>query len=79
MQKSIIAAAVLIAALTMSAETSNAVEFSVGPNGLHVGPRHHHRRHFYDSCNRDRDCRIVVRHRTNRFGERVTVRKRICD
>jgi hypothetical protein len=78
MQKAIIAAAVLIAALATSAGTSNAVEFSVGPNGLRVGP-HHHRRHFYDSYNRDRDCRIVVRHRMNRYGERVTVRKRICD
>ena len=48
MQKAIIAAAVLIAALATSAGTSNAVEFSVGPNGLRVGPNHH-RRHFYDS------------------------------
>jgi hypothetical protein len=25
------------------------------------------------------ECRTIVRHRVNRFGERVTVRERVCD
>ena len=25
------------------------------------------------------ECRTIVRHRINRFGERVTVRERVCD
>jgi hypothetical protein len=61
-----------------SAPASNAVEVRVGPNGVHVGQRHHHYdrgRHYRD---RYRDCRTVVRHTVNRYGERVTVRKRVC-
>jgi hypothetical protein len=68
----IIAASLLVAGGTVT--SANAVEFDVGPGGVYVG--HGHRHHFRDY--RD-DCRIVIRHRTNRFGEDVTVRKRICD
>jgi hypothetical protein len=25
------------------------------------------------------ECRIIIRHHLNRFGERVTVRERVCD
>ena len=54
---------------------ANAVDVGVGPNGVYVGPGHH--RDYYD---RDRaDCRVIIDHRTNRFGEDVTVRRRICD
>lgn len=37
--------------------------------------RHNHWRGAYAS---DRGCRIVVTKRINRFGDRVTVRKRVC-
>lgn len=46
-----------------------AVDVEVGPGGVHVGD--HYRGH-------DR-CRTIISHRTNRFGEEVTVRRRVCD
>jgi hypothetical protein len=64
--------------LTLSAGAivpARAIEFGVGPGGVYVGPD---RDRYY----RDRDygyCRTVVEHRTNRFGEDVTVRRRVCD
>ncbi len=45
--------------------SAQAVELDVGPGGVHVG-RHH-------------DCRVIIDHHTNRFGEQVTVRRRVCD
>jgi hypothetical protein len=54
--------------------TANAVEFGVGPGGVYVGPDRP-----YGYYNDDRGCRTVITHRTNRFGERVEVRRRICD
>jgi hypothetical protein len=47
---------------------------------ISVGDRDHWRgdgwrRHHYAY---DRGCRVVVTQRINRFGDRVTVRKRIC-
>jgi hypothetical protein len=64
-----------------AATAAKAVEFDVGPGGVRVGPGYHDR--YY----RDRDayaygrggCRVVIDHRTNRYGEDVTVRRRICD
>ncbi|MEK9281578.1 MULTISPECIES: hypothetical protein [unclassified Bradyrhizobium] len=63
----------MLAAGTMTA--ANAVEFGVGPGGVYVGPD---RYHYYD---RDygSDCRTIISHRTNRFGEDVVVRRRVCD
>lgn len=62
---------------------AKAVEFDVGPGGVYVDPhRDHYRYRDYDAYNRyDRygHCRVVIDHRTNRFGEEVTVRRRICD
>jgi hypothetical protein len=55
--------------------SANAVEFGVGPGGVYVGPGYD--RPYYRDY-RD-DCRIVIRERTNRFGERVRIRERICD
>ena len=49
-----------------------AVDVDVGPGGIHVG-RDHYRYH-----DRDR-CRMIITHRTNRFGDDVTVRRRVCD
>lgn len=71
-----------IAALTLiggGLTAANAVEFDVGPGGVHVGPNYYHDRYYRDY---DRDyggCRTVIRHHTNRYGEDVTVRNRICD
>jgi hypothetical protein len=53
--------------------SANAVEVRVGPGGVYVG---HHPHHYY---NYGGGCRTVITHRTNRFGEDVTVRRRTCD
>ena len=72
----------IIAALTLMAgglTAANAVEFDVGPGGVRVGPDYH--RHYYRDYG-DRDyggCRTIIRHHTNRYGEDVTVRDRVCD
>ena len=62
------------------ATTANAVEFNVGPGGVQVSPDHHR---YYRDYDRDAyggpGCRVVITHHTNRFGEDVTVRRRICD
>jgi hypothetical protein len=78
----------LAALVTLTAGTvtaANAVEFGVGPNGVYVGPGYHRYYRDYD-YDRDRDaynayggCRTIITHRTNRFGEDVTVRRRVCD
>jgi hypothetical protein len=55
---------------------ANALEFGVGPGGVYVGPGDHYYHHrYYDYGG----CRTVITHRTNEFGERVTVRRRVCD
>lgn len=56
--------------------TANAVEFGVGPGGVYVGPDrdYGYRDRYYGN-----GCRTIVEHRTNRFGEDVVVRRRICD
>jgi hypothetical protein len=57
--------------------SANALDVQLGPGGVYVGhDRDHYRDRYYDYAG---DCRIVVTHRTNRFGEDVTVRRRICD
>ncbi len=68
---------VVLAALG-GAGTVNAQGF-----GVYVGSddhpyywRHHHWRGDYAY---EPGCRMVVRSHINRFGERVTVRRRICD
>lgn len=72
-----------IAALSLMAgglTAANAVEFDVGPGGVRVDPGYHHR-YYRDYGDRDYDggCRTVIRHHTNRFGEEVTTRNRVCD
>jgi hypothetical protein len=53
--------------------------------GVYVGTdhpyyyRHHHRHHWRGAYAYEPECRIVVRTHINRWGHRVTVRKRICD
>jgi opacity protein-like surface antigen len=69
-----LAIAALLALTAGTATAANAVEFNVGPGGVRIDPGY---RHYYRD---DRDnCRVVIDHRTNRFGEDVTVRRRICD
>jgi hypothetical protein len=72
----------LAAAATLTAGVGTAayaVEFGIGPGGIYVGPkRHEYREHVYNDDDYNR-CRMVIIHRTNRFGEDVEVRKRICD
>src|SRR5262249_9573494 len=53
--------------------TANAIEFGVGPNGAYVGPDRGYYRDY------GRDCRTIIVHRTNQYGEDVEIRKRICD
>ena len=57
-------------------ELSSQLRIEEGRRGVRVdlgGPRRFERRRF------ERDCRVVVTRRVNRFGERVTERRRICD
>jgi hypothetical protein len=72
----------LAALMTLGAGTvtaAKAVEFDVGPGGVYVGPHRYH--HYYGSYNayRDDNCRVIIDHHINRYGERVTVRRRVCD
>jgi len=64
-------------AIVVGTATAGAVEFNVGPGGVYVGPDEYHR--YYRDRDYGADCRVVVRHHTNRYGEDVTVRRRICD
>ena len=57
-------------ALAVSAGAASAQDIRIGPGGVHVGPRH-----YYDS---DR-CRVIIDHHINADGDRVTVRRRVCD
>lgn len=54
------------------------VNVGVGPGGVYVGVGDEYRRGHWRS-HYARECRVIVRHRINRFGERVTIRKRLCD
>lgn len=75
--KRIILALVASATLAVgAATTANAVEFGVGPGGVYVGPDRDYR---YQDRYYGGSCRTIIEHRTNRFGEDVTVRRRICD
>jgi hypothetical protein len=61
-----------LAAGTMGA--ANAFEFGVGPGGVYVGPGYYHHYGYYGE-----GCRVIVTHRFNRFGDRIVVRRRVCD
>jgi hypothetical protein len=78
--KRIAIVAAVVAATLGTAGAASAVEFNVGPSGVYVGPGHrqHHWRgaRAYDYA---RDCRVIVRRHINHRGERVTVRRRVCD
>ncbi|CAN5202316.1 hypothetical protein BH11PSE4_BH11PSE4_19220 [soil metagenome] len=59
------------------------VRLGIGPSGVHVGVNDHHRGRHHRRWNRHHgyrnDCRVIVRKHINRRGERVVVRKRVCD
>jgi hypothetical protein len=76
MKRILLALSAVAALMAGSAGAASALEFGVGPNGVgvDVGPRYH--RHFYDY---DGGCRVVISHHINRWGNDVTVRRRICD
>src|SRR5215813_2054665 len=44
--------------------SAQAVEFDVGPGGVHVD-----RGHRWDHSYNQSACRIIITHRTNRFGD----------
>ena len=69
-----IAALLTLAAGTVTA--ANAVEFDVGPGGVHVDPGWHHRHYYRDYGD---NCRVIISHHTNRYGDEVTDRRRVCD
>jgi hypothetical protein len=73
--KRVLFALAAAAALTAgSVGAANAFELGIGPGGVHVGPGWH--RHYYDY---EGGCRMIVTHRINPDGDRVTVRRRVCD
>ena len=71
-----IAAAVLGLAAVSTAGTAKAEDFGVS---IRAGDSHyrHHGHHWRGDY--ARACRTIVTHRINGRGDRVTVRKRICD
>lgn len=76
MKQSIFAIAAVLALAAGSVTAAKAVEFDVGPGGVRVEPGHHHHWRYRDY---GQNCRVVIDHHTNRFGEDVRVRRRICD
>ena len=76
MKRYLIALAALATLTAGAVTTANAVEFGVGPGGVYVNPdRPYYRYHDEYGGN----CRIVIVHRTNSYGEDVVIRRRICD
>jgi hypothetical protein len=61
-----------------SVAAANAIELHVGPGGVYFGP-HRHYYDYYRGYDHDRTCRVIVTHHFNRWGNEVTVRRRICD
>jgi hypothetical protein len=76
MRRAMTAAALATAAvLGFVPVAAQAIEIHVGrDHGWHH--RHHHRWHGPYARG---DCRVIITHRTNHRGERVTVRRRVCD
>lgn len=72
MKRILLALSAAAALMAGSAGAASALDFHVGPGGVGVGE--HHRYYDYDG-----DCRTVISHHINRFGNDVTVRRRICD
>lgn len=75
MKRALLALSAIAALGVGTIGAANALDFDVGPGGVYVGPNHYHHR-YYDEYG---GCRTVITHRTNEFGNSVTVRRRICD
>lgn len=69
--KRILLALAATAVLAVSAGAASAQDIRLGPGGVRIEPRHH----YYDM---DR-CRTIIDRRINADGDRVTVRRRVCD
>lgn len=74
MKRYILALAAVVMLSIGTVATANAIEFGVGPGGVYVGPDRP-----YGYYNDYGGCRTVITHRINRYGERVQIRRRICD
>jgi hypothetical protein len=80
MKRFVIAFAALAALAAGAATSASAVEFGVGPGGIYVGPDHRYDHRYYrDYDNGYGGCRTIITHRTNRYGEDETIRRRVCD
>jgi hypothetical protein len=69
--------AALLALAAGMGTAAQAVEFNVGPGGVYVNPDNH--RHYYRDRDYGQNCRTIITHHTNRYGEDVTDRRRVCD
>ncbi len=86
MKKTLLSLAVVGAACMGFASIASAqgVDIGVGPGGVHVGPdyrgydRDSWRWRHRETYGYGGECRVIIRHMW-RNGERVTVRRRICD
>ncbi|HKO19332.1 MAG TPA: hypothetical protein VJU82_10640 [Acidobacteriaceae bacterium] len=80
--KRIAIAAAVLAATALGSVAANAIEVDVGSGGVYVGPRYHHgsdwRYRHRETYGFGVRCRVTVRTHINRFGERVSVRRRVC-
>lgn len=65
--------------------SASAQDAQTGPGGVEASPggieaspggTGHHPRHLYNSAG---NCHVMITHRTNRMGDSVTVRRRVCD
>lgn len=81
MKKFVCAIAILGTALVSGVGAANADDFrlSIGPGGVYAGPARHHHWRDEDSYAYSRACRVIVHRHTNRWGEVVIRRERICD
>jgi hypothetical protein len=80
MTRGVIAMAMIAGATLGLNQAAKAIEFDVGPGGVHVGRDHHWRDRDWRGCyGYSSGCRVVIDHHINDRGERVTVRRRICD
>jgi hypothetical protein len=69
--KRVLLALSAVAALMVSAGAASAQDIHIGPGGVRVGPDHR----YYDEGR----CRTIIDHHVNRWGNEVTVRRRVCD
>lgn len=68
---------------TAGSANAEGVRLGIGPSGVHVGVGDNHRGRHHNRYDRHRGyrehCRVIVRKHTNRRGERVIERRRVCN